>query len=217
MKKMLLLTLMILSTFAFASPGDDGCIGNCSGSTPVNVTNDFNQWQANIQAQKQAQAQKQQQQQVANADSNSESRSSSNSLATGGAGGAANSSAAGGSADNSVVVDASSDYNGPKASSAASVVVGNCQSGGSGQTQSGGLSTVFDSAQCQALRQVTAEQQLYVFYTEIGDTEQAAIHLENMAKYSAQAANAVDNSEVTKTVGGGFLDLIPVGVIAFLL
>jgi len=213
MKKMLLLTLMILSTFAFASPGDDGCVGNCSGNTPITLE----QWQANIQAQ----AQKQQQQQTATADSRSDSRSTSVSgsisNATGGDGGSANSVAAGGSSDNSVVVDASSDYNGPKASSAASVVVGNCQSGGSGQTQSGGLSTVFDSAQCAALRQVTAEQQLYVFYTAIGDKEQAAIHLENMKKYSAQAANAVDNSEVTKAVGGGFLDLIPVGVIAFLL
>jgi len=208
--KMIGLTLMmILSTFALASPGDDDCVGNCSGNSPTTIE----QWQANIQAQQQKQ--QQQQQQTATADSSS--RSSSNSFAGGGDGGSAHSNATGGSSDNSVVVDASSDYNGPKASSAASVVVGNCQSGGSGQTQSGGLSTVFDSTQCQALRQVTAEQQLYTFYTEIGDKEQAAIHLENMAKFSKQAADAVDNSEITKTVGGGFLDLIPVGVIAFLL
>jgi len=198
MKKLIALTaLMIVSTFAFSSQGDDGCVGNCSGSSPTTIE----QWQANIQAQ--------QQKQTATAESRSDSRSTSVSGSV--------SNATGGSADNSVVVDASSDHNGPKASSAASVVVGNCQSGGSGQTQSGGLSTVFDSTQCQALRQVTAEQQLYVFYTEIGDAEQAAVHLENMKKFSKQAANAVDNSEVTKTVGGGFLDLIPVGVIAFLL
>jgi len=208
MKKMLALTLMILSTFAFADGRGD----------PHDQTGqaDFSQWQANIQAQ----AQKQQQQQTATADSRSDSRSTSVSgsvsNATGGAGGRADSYASGGSADNSVVVDASNDYD-AAASSAASVVVGNCQTGGSGQTQEGGLSTVFDSAQCQALRQATAEQQLYEFYTAKGDVEMADLHLKRMEDYMTKAADAVDNSTGTKTVGGWFLDLIPVGVIAFLL
>jgi hypothetical protein len=103
------------------------------------------------------------------------------------------------------------------ASSPASVFVGNCQTGGAGQDRTGGVSTVFDSSQCQALRQATAEQQLYEFYRAKGDKGMAALHLKRMEVYMAQAADAVDMSRPTKTVGGWLLDLLPIGIVALLL
>ena len=102
-------------------------------------------------------------------------------------------------------------------SSAASVYGVQCQEGSSGQTFSGGASTITESAMCQSLKMGEVHERYWKMYTEMGDVNQAEMHKQLMMKYIAEAGDAADVTYYPKIIGSTFLSILPVGLIAFLL
>ena len=102
-------------------------------------------------------------------------------------------------------------------SSAASVYGVQCQEGGSGQTFSGGASTITESAMCQSLKMGEVHERYWKMYAEMGDVNQAEMHKQLMMKYIAEAGDAADVTYYPKIIGSTFLSILPVGLIAFLL
>lgn len=102
-------------------------------------------------------------------------------------------------------------------SSAAAVYGVQCQEGGSGQTFSGGASTITESAMCQSLKMGEVHERYWKMYAEMGDVNQAEMHKQLMMKYIAEAGDAADVTYYPKVIGSTFLSLLPVGLIAFLL
>lgn len=192
-----MLALTIFMGTAYASPGDDGCIGNCDTGAGNAVT------QSQQQQQKQQQGQLQEQAQAAVAVSEGSNAVSNSSITT--------SVTTGGTS-----VDASNDYE-EAAHSAASVFPQSCQEGTSGQNTSAGASTVFESAMCQSLKMAEVHQGYWKMYTEMGDTEQAAMHKKYMDEYVAKASESADFHYYPKNVGSFFLEILPIGLIVLFL
>jgi len=194
MKYILMLALTIFMGTAYASPGDDGCVGNCDTGAGNTVTQ-------SQQQQKQAQGQLQGQAQAAVAISEGSNAQSNSTIevVTGGTN-----------------VNANSDYE-EAAHSAASVFPQSCQEGTSGQNTSSGASTVFESAMCQSLKMAEVHQGYWKMYTEMGDTEQAAMHKKYMDEYVAKASESADFHYYPKNVGSFFLEILPIGLIALFL
>ena len=92
-----------------------------------------------------------------------------------------------------------------------------CQEGASGSTVSAGGSTVFESAMCQNLKMAEVHQQYWKMYSDIADTEQAAMHKKLMDKYVAKASESADFHYYPKNIGSFFLEILPVGLIALFL
>lgn len=114
-------------------------------------------------------------------------------------------------------VNTANNYPKDAAHSAAGVFPQSCQEGASGQSYSGGASSVFESAMCQSLKMAEVHQKYWVMYTEMGDVNQADMHKKLMDKYVAKASSAAESMYYPKQVGTFFLSILPIGLIAFLL
>lgn len=158
-----MLVLTIFMSTAYASPGDDGCVGNCD-----------------VEA--------------------GSSANSSIDITTGG-----------------TQVNTTHNYPKDAAHSAAGVFPQSCQEGASGQSYSGGASSVFESAMCQSLKMAEVHQKYWVMYTEMGDVNQAAMHKELMDKYVAKASSAAESMYYPKQFGSFFLSILPVGLLFLVL
>ena len=256
-----MLLLVLCTSFAMASPGDDGCVGNCDGGSTGQQTQGQSQGQAQGQLQGQAQGQAQQSNvsvESKNSNNNSNSNSNSNnnanvnssrndnsntnanlnanvnanknnnssSAVSEGSNATAQSGDSGASADSSIDIttggtQVNSAYNYPKdaAHSAAGVFPQSCQEGASGQSYSGGASSVFESAMCQSLKMAEVHQKYWVMYTEMGAgySSQAAMHKKLMDKYVAKASSAAESMYYPKQFGTFFLSILPVGLLFLLL
>ena len=249
MKYVYMLLLVLCTSFAVASPGDDGCVGNCDGGSTGQQTQGQSQGQLQGQAQGQAQ-----QSNVSvesknsnsnsnnnanvnsnkndnsntnanlNANVNANKNSNSSSAVSEGSNATAQSGDSGASADSSIdittggtQVNTAYKYHKDAANSAAGVFPQSCQEGASGQSYSGGASSVFESAMCQSLKMAEVHQKYWVMYTEMGDVNQADMHKKLMDKYVAKASDAAEFMYYPKQVGTFFLSILPIGLIAFLL
>lgn len=251
MKYILMLALTILMSGAFASPGNDGCVGNCAPKDNGAVTQGQEQSQGQAQGQAQGQGQAQavnvgvdvkntnnnanvnsvkNESNNANANLNSNknennnananlnanknnNNSNSNSISEG----SNSKSASGAEANSNIVVDNTTNYPKPAASSAAGVFPQSCQEGASGQSYSGGAATVFESAMCQSLKMAEVHQRYWVMYSEMDMPEQAAMHKKLMDKYVAEAGDSADLLYYPKQIGSFFLSILPVGLLFLLL
>ena len=96
------------------------------------------------------------------------------------------------------------------ASSTAAVLAQQCQEGMSGQGITGGLSAIFDSAQCSYLRQASVHFEMAAFYQEKGMPANADLEEQRALEYIRKADQAVDFQTPTKAVGGALVSLLPI-------
>lgn len=253
--KYVYILLLVLSTslfstsFAMASPGDDGCVGNCTPPSGGVGEQSQGQLQGQAQGQLQGQAQGQAQKTVVsvgnknsnsnsnanvnsnrndnsntnanlNANVNANKNNNSSSAVSEGSNATAQSGDSGASADASIdittggtQVNTANNYPKDSAHSAAGVFPQSCQEGASGQSYSGGASSVFESAMCQSLKMAEVHQKYWVMYTEMGDVNQAAMHKKLMDENIAKASAAAESMYYPKQVGTFFLSILPVGLL----
>lgn len=190
MKYIIATMLAMLMSFAYANPPED-----------VDPPGLNKQGGNAEQQQQQAQGQQQGQAQAAVAVSEGSNANSSTNITTGG-----------------VVLNSSQSNNYEKdaAHSAAGVFPTACQEGASGQSYSGGASSVFESAMCQSLKMAEVHQNYWKMYSEMGDTNQAEMHKKLMDEYIVQAGDSADLLYYPKQIGSFFLSILPIGLLFLL-
>lgn len=206
MKKILVATMMLLAGIAFAAPPD---------FTPPGHQNDGGDSHAQASANSNSQAIG-----VGIGVGGDGGRASAHAVGNGGEGGNAVAKTGSSSSTSNIATDTDvnviTDNPKPAASGAAAVFPQTCQEGASGQSYSGGASSVFESSMCQSLRMAEVHQGYWKMYTEMGDLNQAAMHKQLMDRYVAEASDSADITYWPKTVGSTFLSILPVGLLFLL-
>ena len=155
----------------------------------------------------------------ANAEGGSRPITNAQSQAQSAAGAGAESNAVGGSVviDQSVSGSNNQDYPKQPVWGAASLMLNGCQEGVSGQGNSAGVSSAFESATCTQLRLAETYQKLAIYYTEKGDVNQAEMYNRLLGEAVAKAGEAGDFQHYPKTVGGAASAIIPLGLLGWLI